>query len=87
MNLIGIAIGATGLLLLGTFIWMLVLQMRKKRLEQERVERGIAKRKALEKNRQQEEKRDRRVALTEYQSGDQVTEGNIRRTGNGPTAH
>ena len=56
MNLIGIAIGATGLLLLGTFIWMLVLQMRKKRLEQERVERGIAKRKALEKNRQQEEK-------------------------------
>ncbi|GLT19149.1 hypothetical protein GCM10007938_29310 [Vibrio zhanjiangensis] len=56
MNLIGIAIGATGLLLLGTFIWMLVLQMRKKRLEEQRIERGIAKRKALEKNRQEEDK-------------------------------
>ncbi|MBU2896706.1 tetratricopeptide repeat protein [Vibrio hepatarius] len=56
MNLIGIAIGATGLLLLGSFIWMLVLQMRKKRLEEQRIERSIAKRKALENNRQQEEK-------------------------------
>ncbi|NOH71536.1 sel1 repeat family protein [Vibrio pectenicida] len=56
MNLIGIAIGATGLLLLGSFIWMLVLQMRKKRLEEQRLERNVAKRKALENNRKEEEK-------------------------------
>ncbi|WP_339389836.1 tetratricopeptide repeat protein [Vibrio neptunius] len=54
MNVIGIAIGATGLLLLGMFIWMLALQLRKKRLEQERKEREIAYRKAMEKNRKQE---------------------------------
>ncbi|TMX45942.1 tetratricopeptide repeat protein [Vibrio sp. Hep-1b-8] len=54
MNIIGIAIGATGLLLLGMFMWMLALSIRKKRLEQERKEREIAYRKAIEKNRKQE---------------------------------
>ena len=54
MNVIGIAIGATGLLLLCMFMWMLALQLRKKRLEQERKEREIAYRKAMEKNRKQE---------------------------------
>ncbi|WP_070969030.1 tetratricopeptide repeat protein [Vibrio sonorensis] len=63
MNLIGIAIGATGLLLLGTFVWMLVLSLRKKRLEQERRERDIAFRKALQKNRKQE--REERVFKAE----------------------
>ena len=56
MNIIGIAIGATGLLLLGMFMWMLALSIRKKRLEQERKEREIAYRKAIEKARIQEQK-------------------------------
>ncbi|MEL7291195.1 MAG: protein kinase family protein [Pseudomonadota bacterium] len=55
MNIIGIAIGATGLLLLCMFMWMLALSLRKKRLEQERKERELAFRKALEKNRKQEQ--------------------------------
>ncbi|KJY84495.1 hypothetical protein TW81_02910 [Vibrio galatheae] len=55
MNIMGIAIGATGLLLLCMFMWMLALSMRKKRLEQERKEREIAFRKAMEKNRKQEQ--------------------------------
>ncbi|EFP96699.1 hypothetical protein VIBC2010_07014 [Vibrio caribbeanicus ATCC BAA-2122] len=59
----GIAIGATGLLLLGMFLWMLALSMRKKRLEQERKEREIAQRKALEKNRQKEQ--SERIAKAE----------------------
>ncbi len=54
MNIMGIAIGATGLLLLCMFLWMLALSLRKKRLEQERKEREIAYRKAMEKNRKQE---------------------------------
>ncbi|WP_076588502.1 tetratricopeptide repeat protein [Vibrio ostreicida] len=54
MNVIGIAIGATGLLLLCMFVWMLALQVRKKRMEQERKDRELAYRKALEKNRKQE---------------------------------
>ncbi|MEF1289740.1 tetratricopeptide repeat protein [Vibrio sp. M260118] len=54
MNIMGIAIGATGLLLLCMFLWMLALSLRKKRLEQERKEREIAFRKAMEKNRKQE---------------------------------
>lgn len=63
MNLIGIAIGATGLLLLCMFMWMLALSIRKKRLEQERREREIAYRKALEKNRKQE--REERIMKAE----------------------
>lgn len=55
MNIIGIAIGATGLLLLCMFMWMLALSLRKKRMEQERKERELAFRKALEKNRKQEQ--------------------------------
>lgn len=54
MNIIGIAIGATGLLLLGMFMWMLALSIRKKRLEQERREREVAQRKAMDKHRKQE---------------------------------
>ncbi|MGD8116054.1 tetratricopeptide repeat protein [Vibrio sp. TRT 29B02] len=54
MNIIGIAIGATGLLLLGMFMWMLALSIRKKRLEQERREREVAHRKAMDKHRKQE---------------------------------
>ena len=55
MNLIGIAIGATGLLLLGTFIWMLVLQMRKKiRARARRAWHCQAQ--STGKNRQQEER-------------------------------
>lgn len=63
MNIMGIAIGATGLLLLGMFMWMLALSLRRKRLEQERKEREIAYRKAMEKNRKQE--RDERIAKAE----------------------
>ncbi len=63
MNLIGIAIGATGLLLLCMFMWMLALSIRKKRLEQERREREIAYRKAIEKNRKQE--REERITKAE----------------------
>ena len=63
MNIMGIAIGATGLLLLCMFLWMLALSMRKKRLEQERKEREIAQRKALEKNRQREQ--DERISKAE----------------------
>lgn len=54
MNIVGIAIGATGLLLLCLFLWMLALSLRKKRLENERKERDMALRKAIEKNRKQE---------------------------------
>lgn len=54
MSTIGIAIGATGLALILVFIWMLSLSIRKKRLEEERKQREIAYRKALEKNRQKE---------------------------------
>jgi TPR repeat protein len=63
MNIIGIAIGITGLLLLCMFLWMLALSMRKKRLEQERKEREIAYRKAIEKNRKQE--REERIYKAE----------------------
>ncbi|MEX0336692.1 tetratricopeptide repeat protein [Vibrio tubiashii] len=63
MNIMGIAIGATGLLLLCMFLWMLALSLRKKRLEQERKEREIAYRKAMEKNRQQEH--DERIMKAE----------------------
>lgn len=55
MNIIGIAIGVTGLLLLGMFMWMLALSLRKKRLEQERRQKAIAYRKAVERNRRQEQ--------------------------------
>ncbi len=48
------AIGATGLALLSMFAWMLVLSLRKKRLEQERKEREAAYRKSIEKHRQKE---------------------------------
>ncbi len=48
------AIGATGLTLLSMFAWMLVLSLRRKRLEQERKERELAYRKAIEKHRQKE---------------------------------
>lgn len=54
MNIIGIAIGITGLLLLSMFLWMFALSVRKKRVERERREREIAYRKAIEKNRKQE---------------------------------
>lgn len=63
MNIIGIAIGATGLLLLGMFMWMLALSLRKKRLEQERRERSVAQRKAIEKHRKQEQQE--RIAKAE----------------------
>ncbi|WP_260260509.1 tetratricopeptide repeat protein [Vibrio intestinalis] len=55
MNMIGIAIGATGLLLLFLFVWMLALSIRKKRVEQERRQREIALRKAMERDRKMEE--------------------------------
>ncbi len=63
MNIMGIAIGATGLLLLCMFLWMLALSLRKKRLDQERKDREIAYRKAMEKNRKQEH--DERIAKAE----------------------
>lgn len=55
MNMMGIAIGATGLLLLLLFIWMLAISMRHKRIEKERRQREIAYRKAMESNRKQEQ--------------------------------
>ncbi|MFB9135449.1 tetratricopeptide repeat protein [Vibrio olivae] len=54
MDIIGMAIGAAGLTLLSMFAWMLVLSLRKKRLEEERKEREIAYRKAIEKHRKKE---------------------------------
>ncbi|MGC9403334.1 tetratricopeptide repeat protein [Vibrio genomosp. F10] len=54
MNIIGIAIGATGLSLIIAFLWMLSLSLRKKRLEEEKKQREAAYRKALEKSRQME---------------------------------
>ena len=54
MSTIGIAIGATGLSLILIFVWMFSLSLRKKRLEEERKEREIAYRKAIEKSREQE---------------------------------
>ncbi|EGR2488898.1 TPA: tetratricopeptide repeat protein [Vibrio cholerae] len=56
MNIIGIAIGATGLTLILIFVWMIVLSVRRKRLEEERRAREEAYRKALERNREQERK-------------------------------
>ncbi len=57
------AIGATGLALLSMFAWMLVLSLRKRRLEQERKERESAYRKALEKHRKKE--REERLVKAE----------------------
>ncbi|MCK6264328.1 sel1 repeat family protein [Vibrio sp. ZSDE26] len=54
MSIIGIAIGATGLSLILAFLWMLSLSMRRKRLDEERKQREIAYRKALEKSRHRE---------------------------------
>nr|WP_232061053.1 tetratricopeptide repeat protein [Vibrio taketomensis] len=51
----GIAIGATGLLLLLLFAWMLALSMRQKRLDRERRQRDSAYRKAIEHDRKQEQ--------------------------------
>ncbi|MFG0605315.1 sel1 repeat family protein [Vibrio mimicus] len=56
MNIIGIAIGATGLTLILIFVWMIALSVRRKRLEAERKAREEAYRKALERNREQERK-------------------------------
>ena len=64
MNIIGIAIGITGLLLLGMFLWMLALSMRRKRMEQERKERELAYRKAMERDRKQE--REDRIYKAEH---------------------
>lgn len=52
MSMIGIAIGATGLALILIFIWMFSLSLRKKRLEEEKHQRELAYRRALEQNRQ-----------------------------------
>ncbi|MGF1718665.1 sel1 repeat family protein [Vibrio kyushuensis] len=54
MSIIGIAIGATGLSLILAFLWMLSLSLRRKRLDEERKQREVAYRKALEKSRQLE---------------------------------
>ncbi|NAX19883.1 tetratricopeptide repeat protein [Vibrio sp. V39_P1S14PM300] len=54
MSIIGIAIGATGLALILVFLWMLSLSLRKKRLEEEKRQRELAYRRALEKNKQRE---------------------------------
>lgn len=51
----GIAIGATGLLLLLLFVWMLAISMRQKRIENERRQRVHIYRKAMERNRKQEQ--------------------------------
>jgi len=65
MNIIGIAIGALGLLFILIFIWMISLSVRKKRLELEKREREEAYRKALERTREQE----RRERLFQAESG------------------
>jgi TPR repeat protein len=51
MSIIGIAIGATGLSLILVFLWMLSLSLRSKRLEEDRQQREVAYRKALDKAR------------------------------------
>ncbi|OLQ93271.1 hypothetical protein BIY22_01925 [Vibrio panuliri] len=63
MNMMGIAIGATGLILLLLFGWMLVISMRQRRQEIERRQREISYRKAMERNRKQE--REERVRKAE----------------------
>lgn len=62
MNMMGIAIGATGLLLLLLFAWMLAISVRQKRIETERRQREVAYRKALERDRKQEREDRRRKA-------------------------
>ncbi|MCG9788053.1 sel1 repeat family protein [Vibrio mediterranei] len=54
MSTLSIAIGATSLSLILAFIWMFSLSLRRKRMEQERLEREAAYRRAIEKARQQE---------------------------------
>ncbi len=54
MNTLAIAIGATSLSLVLLFVWMLSLSMRKKRMDQERVERELAYRRTMEAARKQE---------------------------------
>ncbi|MFC5080343.1 Sel1 repeat protein [Vibrio thalassae] len=54
MSTLSIAIGATSLSLILAFIWMFSLSLRRKRMEQERLEREAAYRRAMEKARQQE---------------------------------
>lgn len=66
MTMMGIAIGATGLLLLLLFVWMLAISMRQKRIENERRQRANIYRKAMERNRKQEQ--EERVQKAE--SGD-----------------
>ena len=58
----GIAISATGLLLLLLFAWMLALSLRQKRVERERKQREITYRRALERDRKQEEEQRVRKA-------------------------
>ncbi|WP_038219470.1 tetratricopeptide repeat protein [Vibrio sp. N418] len=62
MNMMGIAISATGLLLLLLFAWMLALSLRQKRVERERKQREITYRRALERDRKQEEEQRVRKA-------------------------
>ncbi|KII76290.1 tetratricopeptide repeat protein [Vibrio renipiscarius] len=66
MNIMGIAIGATGLLLLLMFLWMLAHSYQQKRLEQERRQREVAYRKALERDRKQEEQ----LRISKAENGD-----------------
>jgi TPR repeat protein len=54
MSTLTIAIGATSLSLLLVFVWMFSLSLRKKRMEEERLAREAAYRRAMEKARQQE---------------------------------
>ncbi|ROV58117.1 sel1 repeat family protein [Vibrio ponticus] len=54
MSMMGIAIGATGLLLLLLFLWMFALSVRQKRVEEERKQRESAYRKAMARDRQRE---------------------------------
>ncbi|GAL16673.1 TPR repeat protein SEL1 subfamily [Vibrio maritimus] len=54
MSTLAIAIGATSLSLVLVFVWMFSLSLRKKRMEEERIAREAAYRRAMEKARQQE---------------------------------
>lgn len=62
----GIAIGATGLLLLLLFVWMLAISVRQQRAESERKQRESAYRKAIARDR----KRDQEERLRKAENGD-----------------
>ncbi|MDR9828242.1 tetratricopeptide repeat protein [Vibrio sp. FNV 38] len=64
MSFIGIAVGLAGVTLISLFLWMLSLSLRKKRMDQERLERDRQYRRTLIRAKEQEHKE--RIMKAEY---------------------